>query len=688
MFIRKTTLTVPVRPTHVVFIVALIVLAYASGALGVAPASAQARPEAFWICNVPNAGITYYSDVLQYPDTGDAYTTLVKAFQKFAVAKYNLSQYGTPVCIHYAANAEARARAALEQFASKGAKAVLTGWKGDAAGTGAPANAPAPPTPHPSTTPAPVPAPAQGAPSAAPQSAASASTSVTLRLVDQVHSATDPPGKKYRAVVTKAVTAGGVTISQDALGSVTISQTQSGWTTQLSSLTISGVARPVTSSSVTTTNPVNEATKQMGSVLSGFGRGRGATQTQAEISAAGSHVVLPPGTLLTFAVTIPPAAAPTQSNAPAAAPAAPAPAMASGSSGAAVASPAGRSNQSSASLPAGTKVASCFGRANKFYYSGFFDGTKENTDKTLWTIAFTNYLAAKYEPAEVYCTTYGSLAQAQHAHDVATQQQNPSKVVETEWVYKGAEPGPSAGPAGMFGLCFSDPGQSPVYYSGDLHVDFEPVRQNDKVALDQRVVDLSNRSQQQFLAFLQKTYGYKNPGSYPTTCQFAMKDRSEISALKDRLKGRFPQAKFVETGWLPGTDNSAAAPAQKPAPAAPTPQASIAGTYTGSYICGGRTRSLTLAISGPENGLVTVHFTAYQPPESHDKPYTFVANGQFDPATGKFKVMPLKWETPAPPNIVMVGLTGTFDAKTNRVTGTIDFSGCTTFEARRGGNDH
>lgn len=64
-----------------------------------------------------------------------------------------------------------------------------------------------------------------------------------------------------------------------------------------------------------------------------------------------------------------------------------------------------------------------------------------------------------------------------------------------------------------------------------------------------------------------------------------------------------------------------------------------------------------------------------------------VASGQFDPATGKFKLTPLKWDTPAPPNIVMVGMTGTFDGKTNKVTGTIDYAGCTTFEAMRGRDD-
>jgi hypothetical protein len=37
--------------------------------------------------------------------------------------------------------------------------------------------------------------------------------------------------------------------------------------------------------------------------------------------------------------------------------------------------------------------------------------------------------------------------------------------------------------------------------------------------------------------------------------------------------------------------------------------------------------------------------------------------------------------------MMMVGMTGTFDPKTNKVTGTVDFTGCTTFESTRGHDD-
>ena len=64
---------------------------------------------------------------------------------------------------------------------------------------------------------------------------------------------------------------------------------------------------------------------------------------------------------------------------------------------------------------------------------------------------------------------------------------------------------------------------------------------------------------QQFLAYLQKTHAYKNAGSFPTTCQYNMKYKTEVTALKDRLTGRFPQVKFVETGWVPGAESATAA---------------------------------------------------------------------------------------------------------------------------------
>jgi hypothetical protein len=243
-----------------------------------------------------------------------------------------------------------------------------------------------------------------------------------------------------------------------------------------------------------------------------------------------------------------------------------------------------------------------------------------------------------------------------------------------------------AAASGQYVLCYSDPSQSTLYLSSDFHIDVAPGPDGKSQATDNgasanALADLRSK----FLAFIQKQYGYRSTSSYPAYCQGSQLE-DDVTNQRETLHSRFSKVKFVETGWHPGADSSAPAPASSPVAAAP--QASIAGTYSGSYICGGRTRSLTLVLSGPENGLVTAHFTAYQPPESHDKPYTFLANGHFDPATGKFKLMPLKWETPAPPNMMMVGLTGTFDAKTSTVRGTIDFTGCTTFEVRRGGNDH
>jgi hypothetical protein len=317
--------------------------------------------------------------------------------------------------------------------------------------------------------------------------------------------------------------------------------------------------------------------------------------------------------------------------------------------------------------------------------------TVSDQDRVTWEVAFGKYVLQKYGvSAGGGCLVYQSQTLAEAAIKRSRDSAGQAKVVFTDWTPATAAATAEPAPSGMYGICYSDGGQSTVYYSGDIHVDFQSAPQTERSAQDPRVVELANRTRQQFLAYLQKTYGYKPASAYPATCQYNMRYKSEVTALKDRFTTRFPQDKFVETGWLPGTESATAAPPQAavPAAAAPSSAASIAGVYAGSYICGGRTRSLKLELSAPDStGLVTGHFTAYQPPESHDKPYTFLANGRLDPATGKFKLMPLKWETRAPPNMMMVGLTGTFDAKANKVTGTIDFTGCTTFEVRRGGDD-
>jgi len=108
-----------------------------AGAKSATASSAPVAPAkgAYWICEMNVNGpapASYYSAVVgPFPDVGSGYGTLAKAFSDFAIPKYNLPKFTPPICIDYTSNGEARARAALKQFASHphGRKVVMTGWK-------------------------------------------------------------------------------------------------------------------------------------------------------------------------------------------------------------------------------------------------------------------------------------------------------------------------------------------------------------------------------------------------------------------------------------------------------------------------------------------------------------------------------------------------------------------------------
>ena len=126
---------------------------------------------------------------------------------------------------------------------------------------------------------------------------------------------------------------------------------------------------------------------------------------------------------------------------------------------------------------------------------------------------------------------------------------------------------------------------------------------------------------------------------------------------------------------------------QPPATPKPGPASVVDGVYTGTYTCAKGPAGLKLTLKAPEYGLLTGTFTFYLPPGSHTKAYTFSLNGHFDPTSGNFKLNPLKWEGPEPPNYMMVGLKGAVDTQTGKVSGVIDYSGCGRFEAMKGRED-
>src|SRR5437868_15285917 len=90
----------------------------------------------------------------------------------------------------------------------------------------------------------------------------------------------------------------------------------------------------------------------------------------------------------------------------------------------------------------------------------------------------------------------------------------------------------------------------------------------------------------------------------------------------------------------------------------------INGVYNGTYTCAIRPRTLKLSLLASGNGSLTGAFTFYLPPTSHTEAFSYSLNGTFDAASGKFKLNPVKWETPPPGGYVMVGMDGAFDPGT------------------------
>src|ERR1700732_4306684 len=84
----------------------------------------------------------------------------------------------------------------------------------------------------------------------------------------------------------------------------------------------------------------------------------------------------------------------------------------------------------------------------------------------------------------------------------------------------------------------------------------------------------------------------------------------------------------------------------------------INGVYNGTYTCAIGPRTLKLSLLASGNGSLTGVFTFYLPPTSHTEAFSYSLNGMFDAAFGKFKLSPVKWETPPPGGYVMVGMDG------------------------------
>jgi hypothetical protein len=109
----------------------------------------------------------------------------------------------------------------------------------------------------------------------------------------------------------------------------------------------------------------------------------------------------------------------------------------------------------------------------------------------------------------------------------------------------------------------------------------------------------------------------------------------------------------------------------------------INGVYNGTYTCAIGPRTLKLSLLASGNGSLTGVFTFYLPPASHAEAFSYRMSGTFDAASGKFKLNPVKWETPPPGGYAMVGMDGAFDPGSGQVAGKITNGSCGAFQATR-----
>ncbi|MGH9573324.1 MAG: hypothetical protein ACRD40_07330 [Candidatus Acidiferrales bacterium] len=108
----------------------------------------------------------------------------------------------------------------------------------------------------------------------------------------------------------------------------------------------------------------------------------------------------------------------------------------------------------------------------------------------------------------------------------------------------------------------------------------------------------------------------------------------------------------------------------------------VTGVYEGSYQCTAGAVKLKLAIVASGDGSARGRLTFAQPDNMGAATGSFNLKGNYDPATGKFKLQPLNWNPPVPPGAEMLGVDGAFDARRKEVSGSMT-GGCSTFRATR-----
>jgi hypothetical protein len=415
------------------------------------------------------------------------------------------------------------------------------------------------------------------------QIAPPAGTTVAVKMIDTVNSASDPAGRQYRASVTQAVDAGnGVSIAQGAAATVTLISSGSGYTAHLSSITINGQAVAVTSNSASVSAvgqyAQSRAASAVGSMLGGFGHHVSAPASVAA-AATGQHVSLPTGTTLTFVLGNSPS-----SNAASAAPATPA-AQSAPVQHTAYAAPA------PAAAPApGHDPYLCmyYGQkdAHQITYVSPMVYTGAPPSQAFFNYLNTNYDLSKIQHAAGHCDRYSSDPATQaNSVDMLEKQWAASKteVIHINWTNSPAENAaataklaseataaavPTAAANQNYVFCHSawapgtkaEAAATVMYVSDIFPADMpppltpkpgHPLPANANGAQINRTYAL----QISFFAFLQKQYGFKDSGNYPTTCatsfpptagglQSAQSNKQTTEDGVRQLSGQ-----VVETGW-------------------------------------------------------------------------------------------------------------------------------------------
>ena len=403
--------------------------------------------------------------------------------------------------------------------------------------------------------------------------APAAGTAVSVRMIDTVNSASDPAGKQYRASVTTAVTAANdVSIPQGAAATVTLTSNGSGYTARLSSITLNGQAVAVTSNSASVSSvgqyAQSRAANAVGSILGHH------VSAPASVAAAatGQRVSLPTGTTLTFVLGESPASNSGGSIAPAAQGGQPAPAQQTAYAAPAPAAAPAPGHDAYLCRYYGQKDAHPITYVTPIIYTG----APPNQ-------AFFNYLNTTFDLSKIQ---YGTGSCRRYSNDPATQANSvdmlekqwaasKTEVIHVDWTNSPSENAtataklasaataaavPTAAANQHYVFCNSARVEvaGAVEYFSDIFPAVtlpQAPAGGGKGGNGGEYVTAVSAFQRPFFAFLQKQYGYKDSGNYPTECAITYPPTAgglqQAQAAKRQLQdlARQNKGQVVETGW-------------------------------------------------------------------------------------------------------------------------------------------